>query len=296
MARDFSGLNKYAKREYKFVQADSYRLITQDVAAGNLGVSMNGGVCMGATLKWIKEKLSTSNGLFKPEGPLRHNAPKQFSNSLNPLTRAKAGLSVPGGTTLGKVVASNSFLKNTFKGNSHQRNEGTMRQAADLQTLYHEQSEADAIDSLSLHRVNYPGQLIKMDLTHRLDPDAAFGGNWELAHMRGHNPSDHQYLLAESIAPTAQLLRAGVAILINLANADGGGGHALAFYRSRPGIGSAGRTLYFFDSNAGAYKIANDSLENIQNLLRAWAATYANHIVPVTFQIRPGYCTAFERS
>ena len=35
MARDFSELNKYAKREYKSVQADSYGMITQAIAAGN---------------------------------------------------------------------------------------------------------------------------------------------------------------------------------------------------------------------------------------------------------------------
>ncbi len=35
MARDFSELNNYAKREFKFVQADSYRLITQAIAKEN---------------------------------------------------------------------------------------------------------------------------------------------------------------------------------------------------------------------------------------------------------------------
>ena len=288
MARDFSKLNRYASREYKFVQADSFGLVQQDIEAGNLGDHLDNGVCMSVTLQWIKEKLSTSNGLFKPEGPLRHDAPKQFSNSLNPLTRAKTGLSVPAGTSLGKVVASNSFLRNTFKENSHQRNEGTMRQAEDLQMLYQDRGIGHASDSINLHRVNYPGQLIKMDLAQRLDPDAAFGGDPELAYMRGYNHAGYQYLLPESIARTTGSLRAGVAILIDL-NIDGGRGrgHTIAFYRSRA------NTLHFFDSNAGAYKVADGSVEN---LIRAWAAAYANYITPSIFEIRPGYCTAFERA
>src|SRR5258707_9177195 len=142
MARDFSELNNYAKREFKFVQADSYRLITQAIAAGALHLNTAGGVCMGATLKWINEKLSTSNSYIKSDGRLRGSTQRAFSNSINPVSRAMAGLSIPRNTALGKVVTSTPFLNRAFnrvnirKGQSNARNEGTMREAADVQTLY----------------------------------------------------------------------------------------------------------------------------------------------------------------
>ncbi len=42
MARDFSALNKHAHREYKFVQADSYRQVTQTYGTGETHAQATG--------------------------------------------------------------------------------------------------------------------------------------------------------------------------------------------------------------------------------------------------------------
>lgn len=53
--RDWSLLNPHARREYKFVQADSYARVT--IHHPHLA----GGVCLGVVMNWIQEKLTTSD-------------------------------------------------------------------------------------------------------------------------------------------------------------------------------------------------------------------------------------------
>src|SRR5580698_10265953 len=136
MGRDFSELRKYAIREYKFNQDDSFGLVRSAIRTGKLPEATNEGVCMGVALMWINEKLSTSNSYVKSEGRLRGSTQREFSNSINPLSRMRAGVSIPANTALGRVVNSNPRLKQTFKGNSHARNEATMMQAAEVQQAY----------------------------------------------------------------------------------------------------------------------------------------------------------------
>ncbi len=82
MGRDFSALNKYGRREYKFAQADSYGQINAEVMGTNYSDNLQNGVCMGVVLNWTKEKLATSNGLFRRDGPLLNPTTKRFSNPL----------------------------------------------------------------------------------------------------------------------------------------------------------------------------------------------------------------------
>ena len=282
MARDFSELNNYAKREYKFVQADSYRLITQAITAGALTHDREKGVCMGATLKWINEKLSTSNSYIKSDGRLRGSTQREFSNSINPVSRARAGLSIPGNTALGKVVASTPFLNRAFKGKSNARNEDTMRKAADVQTLY-------ANGSVDAARQD----MTKVMKTNDYTPTPIYE-NVPIAQRFGYTP---QRLESDTIAKAAFGLPPGIVILIDLDQAAGGSGHAIAFYRSRASdIGLGGRTLYFFDSNAGVYKIAIATEANIKDFIEAWLRVYERHDHSVTFRTAAhDWCTAFKR-
>ncbi len=286
MARDFSELNNYAKREFKFVQADSYRLITQAIAAGALHLNTAGGVCMGATLKWINEKLSTSNSYIKSDGRLRGSTQREFSNSINPVSRAMAGLSIPGNTALGKVVTSTPSLNRAFKGKSNTRNEGTMRKAADVQTLYANGSANGSVDAARQ-------DMTKVMKTNDYTPTPIYE-NVPIAKSFGYTP---QRLESATIASAAFCLPAGIAILIELNNAAGGPGHAIAFYRSRPGdMGLGGKTLYFFDSNAGVYKIAIATEANIKDFIEAWQRVYERHEHSVTFRTAAhDWCTAFKR-
>jgi hypothetical protein len=282
MARDFSELNNYAKREYKFVQADSYRLIDEAIRAGALTHDRARGVCMGATLKWINEKLSTSNSYIKSDGRLRGSTQRAFSNSINPVSRAMAGLSIPRNTAPGKVVTSTPFLNRAFKGKSNARNEGTMREAADVQTLY-------ANGSVDTARVD----MIKVMKTNDYTPSPIYE-NVPIAQRFGYTP---RRLESDTIARAAFGLPVGIVILIELHNAAGGAGHAIAFYRSRPSdMGSGGRTLYFFDSNAGVYKIAIATEANIKGFIEAWLRVYERHENSVTLRTAAGdWCTAFKR-
>jgi hypothetical protein len=285
MARDFSELNNYAKREYKFVQADSYRLITQAITAGALTHDKEKGVCMGATLKWINEKLSTSNSYIKSDGRLRGSTQRAFSTSINPVSRARAGLSIPGNTALGKVVASTPFLNRAFKGKSNARNEGTMREAADVQTLYANGSVDSArADMINVMKINdYTPSRIYEDLA-----------KVPVAKKHGYTA---RCLESDTIAKAAFGLPPGIVILIGLDQAAGGSGHAIAFYRSRASdIGLGGRTLYFFDSNAGVYKIAIATEANIKDFIEAWLRVYERHEHSVTFRTAAhDWCTAFKR-
>ena len=91
MGRDFSALNKYGRREYKFAQVDSYGQIKAEVMGANYKEDLKNGVCMGVVLNWVKEKLTTSNGLLRREGPLLNPITKRFSNPLNPFSRLDKG-------------------------------------------------------------------------------------------------------------------------------------------------------------------------------------------------------------
>jgi hypothetical protein len=106
-----------------------------------------------------------------------------------------------------------------------------------------------------------------------------------------------QCLESDTIAGAAFGLPAGIVILIELDQAAGGSGHAIAFYRSRPSdIGLGGRTLYFFDSNAGVYKIAIATEANIKDFIEAWLRVYERHEHSVTFRTAAhDWCTAFKR-
>jgi hypothetical protein len=289
MARDFSELNKYAKREYKFVQGDSFGLIEKAILAGILSDARRNGVCMGATLKWINEKLSTSNSYFKSDGRLRGSTQREFSNSINPLSRMGAGLSISQQTALGKVVNSNSLLKKTFKGKSHARNEGTMLRAADVQTAYAKTPSVDdarvAMNS-NFRKVNtYSPKVIEQDVP-------------PIAKRFGYNDDMPKRDEPETISQAAFGLPQGLAILIELRDLADVTGHAIAFYRSRlADIGSGGRTLYFFDSNAGVYKISTSTKANIKAFIEAWLRVYANHTVPLVLETAPlDWCTAFTRA
>jgi hypothetical protein len=57
--------------------------------------NMNGGVCLGITMSWIKEELTTSNSLLRADGPLRNSAVRQFSSPANPLTRISSVRTLP---------------------------------------------------------------------------------------------------------------------------------------------------------------------------------------------------------
>jgi hypothetical protein len=104
-------------------------------------------------------------------------------------------------------------------------------------------------------------------------------------------------LESDTIAKAAFGLPPGIVILIDLDQAAGGSGHAIAFYRSRASdIGLGGRTLYFFDSNAGVYKIAIATEANIKDFIEAWLRVYERHEHSVTFRTAAhDWCTAFKR-
>jgi hypothetical protein len=300
MARDFSELNKYAKREYKFVQADSFRLISQGIESGILSPKRNDGVCMGATLMWINEKLSTSNSYIKSGGRLRGSTPREFANSINPVSRAMGGLSISGKNVLGQVVASNPSLNQVFKGKSHARNEVTMRRAADVQARYAVDSVEEARKQMNFIEINsYAPRPIEEDIPQRPDRSNMLDDfeNEGIAYLRGYKPGSRRRLESDTIAKAAFDLPTGLAILIEVNNAGGNSGHAIAFYRSRPGeMGLGGKTLYFFDSNAGVYKLANDTEANIKHFIEAWLRVYSSHIKPVIFETAGlDWCRVFKR-
>src|SRR5215475_1336141 len=127
MARDFSRLNRFAHRDYKFAQRDSNTLITQEVMGANYDSHLEHGSCLGVVLNWVKEKMSTSNGLFNVDGPLRNSTPRRFANPLNPVTRLRQGIAPPERTPLSRFMA---------KGKSGPRNQSTMLAAAMTQRAY----------------------------------------------------------------------------------------------------------------------------------------------------------------
>jgi hypothetical protein len=221
MPREWNRLNEFGRREYKFAQRDSFDEIRRQV-----GNDFDSGVCMGVTVDWIYEKLTTSNGLFRQNGPLLAFVPRHFSNTLNPLKRLKQGISPSGGSMLAGRVE---------KGKSGKRNEATMFNGA-LNHLAYRRGDVRALENiLGFVKSEYEAQ-----------PSI----------YKGPHPAYSTILrVADSIADAAIGLPKGEALLIEVEHTKtkegepGSGGHAIAFYKSR------GNTLYFFDSNAGTYQI-----------------------------------------
>ena len=218
---EWSRLNGYGQREYKFSQADSFepvRVRYED--------QFSNGVCMGVTMNWIKEKLSTSNGLLNAKGRLRNSQPRQFSSPLNPIARLKQGISPPANSVLTKLLK---------KGKSGARNEQAMLDGAHNQGIYRGRNVQVLSAELGLGTSSY-SPTVKA--------------------RRGSAPEYlREFMHPESIAEAAVGLPRGEALLIEIEHRKvkpsdpESAGHAIAFYRS------AGGTLYFFDPNAGVYRI-----------------------------------------
>jgi hypothetical protein len=79
MPRNFSALNQYARRVYEFRQGDSMGRVNQDEMHQHYDPRMTAiGVCTGVALHWIKEKLTTTQGVRRlyqsPRREFRTNA------------------------------------------------------------------------------------------------------------------------------------------------------------------------------------------------------------------------------
>lgn len=212
MSRDWSLLDQYGKREYKFVQRDSYREILDRYPE-----KYHHGVCLGTAMNWIQEKLSTSNGLLRLNGPLMSPVQRQFSRPLNPITRIKEGIS---------PARNSPFATFLDKGKSGARNEGAMLQGASSQQIYLDFGVSTLEQRLRLVTSNY-------------DPQS------KVKRGPGNIP---ERIHDATIANAAIELPKECAMLIELEQRKGAG-HAIAFYKSHGG------TLYFFDPNAGVYSI-----------------------------------------
>ena len=181
---------------------------------------------MGVTMNWIKEKLSTSNGLLNSKGRLRNSQPRQFSNPLNPIARLKQGISPPKNSVLTKLLK---------KGKSGPRNEQAMLDGADNQGTYRGTNVQVLSAELGLGTSSY-----SPTVKARRGPAPEY------------KPESMQ---PETIAAAGVGLPRGQALLIEIEHKKvksydpESAGHAVAFYRS------AGDTLYFFDPNAGVYRI-----------------------------------------
>ncbi|MCX5544301.1 YopT-type cysteine protease domain-containing protein [Paraburkholderia sp. CNPSo 3076] len=253
MARDFSALNKHAHREYKFVQADSYRQVRQ-----TYGTDMDGGACMGVVLNWVKEKLSTSNGLLRPDGPLRNSAVKHFSNPLNPLSRIRNGISPPTDSTLGKLIGKEPGQPRGRK--SGARNEAAMLEGAKNQENY---NRYKTIDELVAELELDPGGYTPEEKTRKVKYVAQNAGTSRPQESFGAERVDDA-----TIAGAGEQLPKGNAIVLDLKQEAGGTGHAVAFYKSRGG------TLYFFDPNAGVYEISRPYEKHLLGFVQAWLDVY----------------------
>jgi hypothetical protein len=230
MALNFDALNRYGRREYKFVQTASMRQVTAHF--GN----MDGGVCLGITMSWIREKLTTSNSLLRADAPLRNSAIKQFSSPVNSLKRISQGISPPKNSVMEKVLN---------KGKNGVRNENAMWIGALNQSVYQATNTGYLSQYLGLRQsFSYHPQpkVIKLPNNH---PKRVFN---------------------ETIADAASGLPRGAAMLIELEK--DGPGHAIAFYKSR------GNTLHFFDSNAGVYTISQRPTSNVLGFIEAWVQVY----------------------
>jgi hypothetical protein len=218
MGMNFSALNQYARREYKFAQSDSFEKINPDVMGSNYSESLAKGVCMGAVLNWVKEKMTTSNGILNENGPLLNPTTKRFANPLNPVSRISQGISPPAGSPLASLID---------KGKSGPRNADTMLAAAMTQNAYSGRPVSTVARELGLVEADSEDDI-------HIAQEPAPGG--------GVNRLDDK-----TIAEAGENLRKGRAVIIEVECKQGK--HAIAFYRSRGG------SLYFFDPNAGVYTL-----------------------------------------
>jgi hypothetical protein len=246
MGMDFSALNQYARREYKFAQIDSFQKINPTVMGSNYSSNLAGGVCMGAVLNWVKEKMTTSNGILNKDGPLLNPTPKHFANPLNPVSRMSQGISPPANSPLAGLIA---------KGKSGPRNADTMLAAAMTQNAYSGRPVSVVAHELGL----VDGDLD--DEIHIAQEPAPNGGVKRLDD--------------KTIAEAGQNLRKGRAVVIEVECQQGK--HAIAFYRSRGG------SLHFFDPNAGVYALGTPYKEYgdgfvvdpaLLGFVRAWLKVY----------------------
>jgi hypothetical protein len=266
--RDWSLLNPHARRKYKFIQAESYAGVTDYFAN-----RMPGGVCMGVVMNWIKEKLTTSDSLFRTTGPLRSSQERQFSNPVNPITRLQRGISPPANSLAASLIDK--------KSRSGERNRGAMSDGALNQHFYNQHGTSTLAGGLDLMTED------------RFDPKA------EVTRKETVNPNGSTTYSAvrddtASIRNAALGLPRGMAVLIEVVRTQGpglptGGGHAIAFYRSR------GNTLYFFDPNAGVYEVVPTTWENIYGLVGAWMSVYryGDNIIWKTQD--HGWCHVYRR-
>ena len=224
MARDWTALNEHGKRQYKFVQKDSIAEVQKQFPN-----QFDQGVCMGVSMNWIKEKLSTSHGLLKPNGPPRSSVSREFAATRNPMKRLKDASPSTG--------RSEKMFPYLSKGKSGRRNQEAMVNGARSQRTYLSGTSAN-------------GGNVRVLSTHLGLVES--GLHVEPKNVRGKN-NDPERLHAESIARAAGELGKGEALLIELEQKREGNerpsGHAVAFYKS------SGDTLYFFDPNAGVYEI-----------------------------------------
>ena len=248
MPRNFSALNNYAQREYKFSQRASYRLVGQHYPA------FPSGVCMGITMNWVREKLTTSNGLFRSDGLLWNSTSREFSRPLDPVTRLRQGISPSERHPMGGLIA---------KGKSGPRNEQAMLHGAGSHAIYAQENQLSTL--INHLQIVESGYIAYERTTRGPAPDFI--------------PETNH---AETIADAARDLPKGNALLIELSPSTRDGlGHTIAFYRSR------GNHLYFFDPNAGVYKISPSKSSNTLDFVRAWLDAYATSVdpTPITWEI-----------
>ncbi|WP_322029006.1 YopT-type cysteine protease domain-containing protein [Paraburkholderia sp. J76] len=254
MTRDFRALNKYAHREYKFVQRESYSQVE-----ANYGKTMSNGVCMGVVLNWVKEKLTTSNGLRRSDGPLLNPATRRFSNSLNPLSRIRNGISPPTHSVLGKLMGKQPDEPRGRK--SGPRNETAMLEGAHTQKDYRHKAFDQLVSDLKLVRGAYKPDEKTRQVVYSGKNEHTGRPNRLYLSERAHD---------EMIAMAGHDLPKGNAIVLDLKQQAEGPGHAVAFYKSRGG------TLYFFDPNAGVYEISRPHGKNLSGFVQAWLEVYTN--------------------
>jgi Yersinia/Haemophilus virulence surface antigen len=271
--RDFRPLNEYARREYKFAQADSMGLVKSTIAAdavhGNKHYSkeLTDGACTGVSLNWIKEKLSTSNGLLRADGPLRNPVTRNFSNPLNPVSRLKRGISPSADSLPGKFMSKGTGAESK----SGLRNQSTQLAGAmthsvyvnDINTAlenrdYGRKSRTVVARELGLHPVE-----------HEVEPAVVKG-------------PDNQPVRDENrtIASAGTSLPKGSAMIIEVFPEGSKTGHTICYYRSR------GDTLYFFDPNAGVYNVSEPDLEQFVGAWRTAYSTAPN--APLNFKTKAG--------
>jgi hypothetical protein len=271
--RNFRPLNEYARREYKFAQADSMDLIKSTIAADavhgnrNYPTELTGGACTGVSLNWLKEKLSTSNGLLRADGPLRNPVTRNFSNPLNPISRLKRGISPSADSLPGKFMT---------KGTGPESKSGLRNQSTQL---------AGAMTHLAY---------VNDFNTARANPDYGRNSRTVVARELGLHPVEHEVAPVvvkgannlpvrdenRTIASAGASLPKGSGMIIEVFPDGGKVGHTICYYRSR------GDTLYFFDPNAGVYNVSEPDLEQFVGAWRTAYSTAPN--APLDFRTKAG--------